>query len=280
VPPSGSPGSRGDDAASKLTGTGPRPHALRVVRPEHAAFALVCTLLSCGPTGQNATPPAITPKIDPVAPTPHVEWIGLGPRDGVDVDARYPHFVLADKEAAAAIDRAMDAVVKAKIDEFVGEAKKASREGPMGLAPWKLEMRCKPTLFTAELVSVRCLHSDYRGGAHPADYATATNHRLGSGSATAFSFDRMFRAGQDHRKAISDLCVAALLHQKAQWVIDGMNDVTKFLHTVNVTSTGLFLTFDPYETGPYAEGMHEVSIPWERIRPLVDPDGPIGALVR
>ena len=88
----------------------------------------------------------------------------------------------------------------------------------------------------------------------------------------------MFVQGADYRKRLSDLAVAALERQKAQWIVDGMKDVQKLLHTVNVTTGGLSITFDPYETGPYAEGMHEVSIAWDRVRDLIDPKGPVASL--
>jgi len=254
-----------------------------VRRITRVAISIGWLLAACGTGGPTKTATSASNATKEEAkPIPRVEWIALGPRDGVDVDVRYPHFVLEDASTSKAIDRAIDAEVEPVVEEFVREAKKTARDlaGATGLPPWKLEMRCVPSFFQPKLVSVRCVASDYRGGAHPMEHATASSFVLETGKATKFSFDAMFVQGSDYKKRLSDLCVAALQRQKAQWIVDGMNDVQKLLHTINVTSTGLLVSFDPYETGPYAEGMHEVVIPWDRIRDLIDPKGPVGSISR
>ena len=195
---------------------------------------------------------------------------------------RYPHFYeLRKGHDEPALNRAIDAELTSLVDQFLPKAREARREGPAStaLAPWSFAVRCTPTYYRADAVSVVCKIDEYEGGAHPKQTAIALNF-WPLGTAQTFSVDHMFLPGKNHRKVISDLCIAALLRQKAQWVVDGLTDVTKFLHTVNVTATGLLVTFDPYETGPYAEGFHEVAIPWERLRDIIDPSGPIGGIGR
>lgn len=207
---------------------------------------LSLVLVGCGTTtpSPSATPamPGATVSSDPN----RIEWI-VRAQDGVD--ARFPHF------AEAKLNAAIDLDIKAII-----EPAKSVR----------LVVRCEPTVTNAHLASVRCKIEDDRGGAHPKETAVALNHTRDGRS---FGLDEMFTS--DARKALSELCVDELSRQKAQWIVEGMKDVAKFLHTVNVTGTGLLVTFDPYEVGPNAEGFHEVAIRWDRVRTLIALSGPV-----
>ncbi|HEX8097752.1 MAG TPA: RsiV family protein, partial [Pyrinomonadaceae bacterium] len=46
----------------------------------------------------------------------------------------------------------------------------------------------------------------------------------------------------------------------------------------NVTRKGVFVTFDPYQVGPYAAGPQYVLVPFSALKSIMRPDGTVAAM--
>ncbi len=51
------------------------------------------------------------------------------------------------------------------------------------------------------------------------------------------------------------------------------------LHRFTLSPAGIRFYFDPYEMGPWVEGMYTVDVPWTELAGMVNLDGPAGTVV-
>jgi uncharacterized protein len=94
--------------------------------------------------------------------------------------------------------------------------------------------------------------------------------------------DDLFDAGKPWQGALSEVAAQALRQQaKAErWPLQitgatSLNDlVTDPTHWL-LSKDGLTLHFNVYDVSDYAAGEHEVTIPWERLRPYLVPNPPL-----
>ena len=164
--------------------------------------------------------------------------------------------------------------------DFVQEGQEAASAGEL-FGGWSLERLQTVTYASANLVSVAETLYVYTGGAHPntglASYTLFTD----ADRTRLLDLADFFLPEVDYLALLSPYLVSALLEQRAQWVVDGSVDgFTKdALSVVTVSPTGLTFGFEPYAVGPYAQGTFFVTVPFDVLEPVIDPAGPLKALL-
>jgi hypothetical protein len=129
-------------------------------------------------------------------------------------------------------------------------------------------------LNTREVLSLRMLHSEYTGGAHPNHSAGHVTFDLKSGE--ELTLDDLLKPGW--RDAVTRLAEASLREQHGLTEGDPLNGEGPLFENAFelndnwfLTPEGLGFSFDPYEIGPYAAGFIEPIIPFAMLQDWVRP---------
>ena len=136
-----------------------------------------------------------------------------------------------------------------------------------------------------DLISIEFSASEYsRGAAHPNSYTNVLNYDVKNGK--KLSLADLFNPKATYLKAISDYSIKDLKQQaKADKdtaltddsIKSGASPRADNFKAWTITKSGLWITFDPYQVGPYAAGPQRVLIPYSALKDLIKPDGPIGS---
>jgi uncharacterized protein len=191
-------------------------------------------------------------------------------------DITYPRFEGANVDFTAANARFADAAKKLT-DEWVPKAD----DGPDREQQWFYEQS-----FTVDrppgghAASLAVSFDSYRGGAHGYGATRCTLVDLRTGKVVGPP--GVFTAGEQWLRVMTQLVGADL---KKQFVDrPGFDDalepakLAKMLSEANRycwTDKHLEITFNAYDVGPYAAGPYQVEIPYDRLKPILRPDGPI-----
>lgn len=191
-------------------------------------------------------------------------------------DITYPRFEGANVDFTATNARFADAAKKLT-DEWVPKA----GDGPGREQQWFYEQS-----FTVDrppgghAASISVSFDSYRGGAHGygATHCTLIDLRTGK----VIGPPGAFTAGEQWLRVMTQLVGADL---KKQFVDrPGFDDalepakLAKMLSEANRycwTDKHLEIIFNSYDVGPYAAGPYQVDIAYDRLKPILRPDGPI-----
>jgi len=131
------------------------------------------------------------------------------------------------------------------------------------------------------IISIRFYIEEFAGGAHPSHTYSSLNYNLKTGSEIKLS--DLFSEDSDYLTVISEYCIKDLKKQKTEagdsgegFIEDGAGPKEENFYCFNLTDQGLLITFNEYQVGPYAEGYKEVTIPYEDLKDVINPDGPAG----
>lgn len=121
---------------------------------------------------------------------------------------------------------------------------------------------------------------------HPYNYITTFNYS--AVSVGTFGFRDIFIKEKPYLKFISDYCRGELKDRAKK---EGLQNVNENIdegtaqndynfRVFNVTKTELIITFNPYWVGPWIWGIQKVTIPYSKIKDLIDPQGPVGEFIK
>jgi hypothetical protein len=133
-----------------------------------------------------------------------------------------------------------------------------------------------------DLVSVAfTIEAYYEGAVHGSFNSIVFNYDLDSGKRLKLA--DLFKPNSNYLKPISDYAIKSLRKEKegvpdSDW-IEGAAPEEKNYQSWNITRQGLLVNFDPYQVGPYAEGPHEVRVPYSVLKDVVNPDGPLARVI-
>jgi len=126
--------------------------------------------------------------------------------------------------------------------------------------------------------------SYYQGAAHPNSYSDVINFDLKNGKQLKLS--DLFKPGSKYLQTIADYSIADLKKQaKDKGLIEGeiengASALAKNYQSWNITKTGLGITFDAYQVGPYAAGPQFVMVPYSALKDIINPEGPIAQFAK
>ena len=128
--------------------------------------------------------------------------------------------------------------------------------------------------------------SDPRCAAHPMTFRTSFNYSYTTKGLLAI--DSLFTPGSGWLEFISDYCIKELKARAKKDQLDNIDDMITqgasplsdnfYCFTVNENS--LDIIFNLYRVGPYVWGFQTVSIPWKDLLKKIDPQGPVGFMLK
>lgn len=116
--------------------------------------------------------------------------------------------------------------------------------------------------------------------AHPGDHSLTLNYDLSQ--SRELTLDDLFLPNSNYLEAISAFCIAELSRQMffEEPFSDGAQPTSNNYRNWNIAPEGLMITFDTYQVGPGAAGPQRVMVPYEQLSAEIDPQGPLGGLIK
>ena len=152
--------------------------------------------------------------------------------------------------------------------------------------PYTLDIRYRLVGATDDYLSLLLTTMVFTGGAHPNTTSVSINWSIPEGRPLTLA--ELFRPpGPAERPGPETLlpayCRRALARltppPDPEWVARGTAWNPENYQRWTMAPHGLQLTFDAYQVGSYAEGAHEVVMPYALLRASLDPKGPLRGLV-
>lgn len=137
-------------------------------------------------------------------------------------------------------------------------------------------------LATNNLVSIEFVIETYfEGAVHGNNDALVFNYDLNLGR--SLSLAELFKPNSNYLNLISDYCIKALRKELApdpddDWIGRGAGASRENYKNWNITRRGLQITFDPYQVASFAEGPHQVLVPYSVLKSVIDPQGPLARM--
>jgi hypothetical protein len=132
--------------------------------------------------------------------------------------------------------------------------------------------------FGRGIISINFKISWYMSGAaHPNSFSSVLNYDLLTGTSLVLS--DLFVSGSDYLGDISAYCIQDLNDRGLLMFPEGANPTVENYKSWNITQSGLRITFDPYQVGPYAMGTQVVNVPYAELSSILRVDGAIGRVI-
>ena len=228
---------------------------------------------------------------EPIAFTGDVELVSKQIKENdkklmYEVSAQYPQLNGGNNPNFEKFNQTARALVTKKVAGFKkdmapAEGEESRPEGSMGS-----NLNVAYTLIMAQddLISVKFdVGSYYQGAAHPNSYSDVINYDLKNGKQLKLS--DLFKPGAKYLQAIADYAIADLKKQTDKGLTTdeiekGAAPAAKNYQSWNIMKTGIGLTFDAYQVGPYAAGPQFVTVPYSALKDLINPEGPIAQFAK
>lgn len=229
---------------------------------------------------------------EPIAFTGDVEVVSKQIKENdkklmYEVSAQYPQLNGGNNPNFEKFNQTTRALVTKKVAGFKkdmapAEGEEARPEGSMGS---NLNVAYTLVLAQDDLISAKFdVGSYYQGAAHPNSYSDVINFDLKNGKQLKLS--DLFKPGSKYLQTIANYAIADLKKQaKEKGLIEGeiengASALAKNYQSWNITKTGLGITFDAYQVGPYAAGPQFVMVPYSALKDIINPEGPIAQFAK
>jgi len=193
----------------------------------------------------------------------------------IEIEAVYP-VLPGDSAAARAGEAAIARRVDAVLDDFRSDYRDllASGEGGHVGAPWSLQLSYGPPYETPRFWAVDGAVYRYTGGAHGGEEHLPMVIARTDGRVVPPA--ELFRPGSDWLGVLSDYCYEALsqkapLRDDEGWLRQGTAPTAENYQVLLPRPDGLQVTFEQYQIGPYAIGVHRVVVPYSELGAVLNP---------
>lgn len=247
----------------------------------------IFVVLACNATFTTSIPtPTLPPLLPTATPTPAgfvfiispLNFNEAGQNGEYTINIQVPAIPDNNDPHALAFNSEMQTIVQSQIDEF----KKAASEarGPVG--PASLDGKYNLLFQNGFIASIKFEFLGYTGGAHPYLNILTANYDLAQSRPVALS--DLFLPNSNYLEVISNYCIAELSKifvdfASGTWAT-GAAPTPENYEDWNITPDGLLITFDTYQVGPGASGPQTVLIPYSALQTVINPQGPLAAIVK
>jgi hypothetical protein len=195
------------------------------------------------------------------------------------ITAQTPQLSGSDDPRVQAFNQMLDEIVQKEIIVFRDEFAR----GPVIDVATSSFLEVTYTLVSQydDIWSFKFIYSFYNNGAaHPGEYSTTVNYDLDAGRELALG--DLFLPNSNYLETISAYCITELGKQPFfdGPFTDGANPVPENYRNWNITPDGIMVTFDTYQVAPYAAGPQIVLVPYEQLKNLIAPQGPLSNFIR
>ena len=209
-----------------------------------------------------------------------VNFSDSGKSPDYTIQAQIPAIEGNNDPRATAFTTTMHDLVQGLIDDF----KKNLAQNPV--TPIKaasyLDVKFSIVSPSGNILSVKYMTEGYLAGmAHPYHMNPTFNFNIESGK--ALSLADLFLPNTDYLTPISKYCVTELTKRDIGFTSDfaqGADPKPENYKNWNITADGLAITFDEYQVAPYVAGPQVVTIPYDELKNVIDPNGPLAQFIK
>jgi hypothetical protein len=252
-------------------------------------FLLACNAtFSIGTPTQTALPPTQAPPTATAIPLSGQVTVVAVPFIETDPGSTFPQYTLttstpqlsgSDDPRVQAFNQRLSALVQKEVDQW----RQDFRQLPITPLSNGSSLQASYTLIsqTNDLWSFKFDFSFYADtAAHPGSYSVTVNYDLGTGKELALS--DLFMPNSNYLEAISNYCLGELRKQpySDSFFLDGAKPTVENYRNWNISPDGILITFDAYQVAPYASGPQHVTVPYEQLKSLIAPQGPLSNFIR
>lgn len=252
-------------------------------------ITLACNAtFSIGNPTQTALPPTQIPPTATAIPLSGQVTLVNMPFVETDPGSTFPQYTLttstpqlsgSNDPRVVAFNQRLSALVQKEVDQW----RQDFRQLPITPLSNGSSLQNTYTLMaqTGDLWSFKFDFSFYADtAAHPGSYSITVNYDLASGKELALS--DLFLPNSNYLETISAYCITELGKQPFfdGPFTDGANPVAENYQNWNISPDGLIITFDTYQVGPGAAGPQIILVPYEQIKSLIAPQGPLSNFIR
>lgn len=209
------------------------------------------------------------------------------------IDANYPQLHgVTNGTAQEGVNAMLRKITADEVSSFKGEVANIQPQSQAvtrqeGI-PSTLEIGYDAATLSNDIVSVQMTISTYIvGAAHPNTHTRTVSYDLKNGKPIQLS--DLFVSGSNYLVVLSRLAAADLTAQIAgaagaaipldqNQIAQGTAPTADNFKSFVLKRDSLILIFDPYQVGPYAAGILQVSIPYSKLSSVLDPVGPVRLL--
>jgi hypothetical protein len=195
------------------------------------------------------------------------------------ITSQTPQLTGSDDPRVQAFNQRLDGLVQKEVAAFRQEF----TNGPVIEVTTNSYLEVTYTLLSqyADIWSFKFVFAFYNNGAaHPGEYSMTLNYDLAQGRELALG--DLFLPNSNYLETISAYCITELGKQPffEGPFTDGANPLPENYRNWNITPDGLLITFDTYQVAPGAAGPQVILVPYEQLKSLVTPQGPLSSLIR
>jgi hypothetical protein len=232
------------------------------------AIPLLCAALVSDPR----------PTVDRDVATPLVRKLVISDRLKISIEVpRLKSNALLARE----VNREMETLWSELCDTYRKELESMRQSAKEhGFTPvYDVEIAFEVCYFSDELICLTTRHYEDGGGAHGNTTFGGLCYRMHRGQLEEITLPQLFRRDSNFIEKLSVLIIQDLKRQKASSVVNGEikqfkeSDLSGFV----ITADGLTFAFSPYAVGCYAEGAFFVTLPFDELRDIADPSGPLSS---
>ena len=116
--------------------------------------------------------------------------------------------------------------------------------------------------------------------AHPGLNSLTLNYDLGQGRELAL--DDLFLQNSNYLEMIAQYCINELRKQPfaESSSLEGAQPIAENYRNWNIEPGGLLITFDAYQVAPGAAGPQKIVVPYSELVAVINPQGPLAAVVK
>ncbi|MDT4968056.1 MAG: hypothetical protein QOJ64_2793 [Acidobacteriota bacterium] len=197
------------------------------------------------------------------------------------IKAKYPQAVGAKDPRIMRLNRAISELMLKQVNDFKKDFKTPGKR--MGAVGSDYDSDYSVRHSRNNIVSIAFYVDTYfEGAAHGNHNYLVFNYDLNTGRQIKLA--DLFKPSSDYLDAIAAYSIKSLKEKlkdesDADWIKSGAEAKDENYKNWNITSRGLEIGFDPYQVAAYVYGPQEVLIPYDALKDVIDPDGPLGRII-
>ncbi len=184
-----------------------------------------------------------------------------------------PVLTTADKAGDAFNALVSDFLAKAE-DDFKNSAKGAIPNTTGPGADSELQIWYDIYVSDTDVISTQYhIYSYIAGAAHPLTVTHTSNFNMATGA--EITLESLFKPNSNYLNVIAQYCIKQLTQEKRLAFPDGAAAKPENYANWMIDRSGLLMVFDPYQVGPYVQGISTVLVPFSALSDILANDVPI-----
>jgi uncharacterized protein DUF3298 len=188
---------------------------------------------------------------------------------------------LSSSPGVRQINTAIEKRIADEFNEFSKGDKEEEKTGVDKGPDWFNDYTYSIAFYGEEIISLLVTDHWDAGGAHSNINYESVNFSITDGKAVSLKLADLFLPQAAYIELLSAYCIDDLRKQEAAHVKGGSVQELdeEDLSACSILPSGIEFSFRPYVVGPYPDGSYSVTVPYNALRKITNPKGPLRKFV-